>query len=69
MIPSGTYTHFKGGLYEVIGSGTLFATSEPCVLYRPVDSDDDKIYAQSEYRFTERVFVKGVERKRFEKVG
>jgi hypothetical protein len=33
-IPAGTYRHYKGGLYEVIGAATHSETEEPLVVYR-----------------------------------
>jgi hypothetical protein len=33
-IPTGTYRHYKGGLYEVIGAATHSETDEPLVVYR-----------------------------------
>jgi hypothetical protein len=33
-IPAGTYRHYKGTLYEVIGEATHSETEEPLVVYR-----------------------------------
>ncbi len=33
-IPTGTYRHYRGGLYEVIGVATHSETEEPLVVYR-----------------------------------
>jgi hypothetical protein len=33
-IPAGTYRHYKGGLYEVIGAATHSETEESLVVYR-----------------------------------
>jgi hypothetical protein len=33
-IPAGTYQHYKGGLYELIGAATHSETEEPLVVYR-----------------------------------
>jgi hypothetical protein len=33
-IPAGTYRHYKGNLYEVIGAATHSETEEPLVAYR-----------------------------------
>jgi hypothetical protein len=33
-IPAGTYRHYKGGLYEVIGTATHSETDAPLVVYR-----------------------------------
>jgi len=33
-IPAGTYRHYKGNLYEVIGTAKHSETEEPLVVYR-----------------------------------
>ena len=33
-IPAGTYRHYKGGLYELIGAATHSETDEALVVYR-----------------------------------
>ncbi|MES2889340.1 MAG: DUF1653 domain-containing protein [Pseudomonadota bacterium] len=37
--PLGTYRHYKGGLYEVIGVARHSETQEPLVVYRPLAHD------------------------------
>ncbi|WP_374315903.1 DUF1653 domain-containing protein [Microbacterium sp.] len=40
MIPEpGTYRHFKGGLYEVVGVARHSETEEQLVVYRPLSGD------------------------------
>ncbi len=34
VIPNGTYRHYKGGLYEVIGTAIHSETGEEMVVYR-----------------------------------
>ncbi len=38
-IPLGTYRHYKGNLYEVLGVVRHSETLQPMVLYRPVEGD------------------------------
>ena len=38
-IQPGTYRHFKGGLYEVLGSARHSETEEEMVVYRPLSGD------------------------------
>ncbi|NNM51811.1 MAG: DUF1653 domain-containing protein [Pseudomonadales bacterium] len=38
-IKQGTYRHFKGGFYEVLGTVRHSETEEWMVLYRPVSGD------------------------------
>jgi hypothetical protein len=37
-VPVGTYRHYKGGMYSVIGYCKDGETGEVCVLYQPQDS-------------------------------
>lgn len=44
QLKKGTYRHYKGGLYEVLGTARHTETSEPLVIYRQLNSDDDGHY-------------------------
>lgn len=47
MIKSGQiYKHFKGNLYEVIGTGIHTETDERLVFYRNYNSENEMIYAR-----------------------
>lgn len=35
--PAGTYRHFKGGIYALVGVGRHSETEEPHVIYRAAD--------------------------------
>ena len=39
MIPSGTYRHYKGNLYEVTGFAKHSETLEDMVIYKPLNGD------------------------------
>ncbi len=40
-ITPGTYKHYKGGMYEVIGTGRIEATLEECVIYKMLYETED----------------------------
>lgn len=40
-ITPGTYKHYKGGMYEVIGVGRIEATLEECVMYKSLYETED----------------------------
>lgn len=64
-IEPGTYTHFKGGRYEVIGVARDSETEQPTVVYRALR--DGSLWVRSLAMFTELVEVDGVARPRFER--
>jgi hypothetical protein len=33
------YRHYKGGLYEIVATGFLEATEQPCVIYRSLKNN------------------------------
>ncbi|MDB5259366.1 MAG: hypothetical protein JWO73_574 [Candidatus Taylorbacteria bacterium] len=69
-IKLGTYRHYKGNEYEVIGVGRNSETNEPVVVYRAMyDSEEfgsDAIWIRPASMFAENVFVNGKEMPRFE---
>lgn len=64
----GRFRHYKGGEYEVIGVARHSETLEPVVVYRPLDNDSGW-WVRPFDMFTGRLFVDGVERPRFERIG
>ncbi len=63
----GTYEHFKGGVYEVIGFAKHSETLEDMVLYR--HAGEDKLWARPLSMFTESVEVEGKKVPRFRYIG
>ena len=52
MIKSGQiYKHFKGNLYEVIGTGVHTETNERLVFYKSYNSENEIIYARPTVMF------------------
>jgi hypothetical protein len=50
----GTYQHFKGGKYRVIGTATHSETKEPMVIYTPLYNDSG-LWVRPLAMFTEAV--------------
>lgn len=44
-LPLGFYRHFKGKLYEIVGTGVHTETLEPLVIYRPCYKLEDDLPA------------------------
>jgi hypothetical protein len=69
-IQKGTYRHFKGNLYEVIGTAKNSETLEECVVYKALyDSKDfgsGALWVRPLKMFLETVDFDGKEVKRFE---
>ncbi len=66
-LPTGRYTHYKGGRYEVLGVARHSETHEPMVVYRPLYNDTGW-WVRPHAMFFERVLVDGIERPRFERL-
>lgn len=54
QIKPGIYKHYKGNLYEVIGTATHSETKESFVIYRAV-ADGKELWARPEKMFSENV--------------
>ncbi len=67
MINPGTYRHFKGNLYKVIGTATHSETLETLVVYQPLYGEG-KLWVRPLANFMEKVMVEGKEVARFEKI-
>ncbi|MBK8567167.1 MAG: DUF1653 domain-containing protein [Saprospiraceae bacterium] len=63
----GTYRHFKGNLYKVIGTATHSETLETLVIYQPLYGEG-KLWVRPLASFLEKVMVEGKEVGRFEKI-
>lgn len=63
---TGTYQHYKGGIYEVLGVGKQSETMEDLVLYK---GQDGKLWARPKELFNGYALVNGEQIKRFVKIG
>lgn len=70
-VKKGWYRHFKGGVYEVLGSGMHTETEEQVVVYiHKTDENIDGYWARPiEMFFDEKELEDGTKVKRFEYVG
>ena len=69
MIEPGTYRHYKGRLYEVIGQARHSETLEELVVYKATyQPEGQNLWVRPLDMFTGTVRVDGAEIKRFEKV-
>lgn len=59
------YTHYKGGLYEIVATGFLEDTEVPCVVYRSLKKDIT--WVRTAKNFLENIEHNGNNRPRFEK--
>jgi len=62
----GLYRHYKGGLYEVIGTARHSETEESLVVYRPL-YDDSGLWVRPLAMFMEKIQVNGQLVARFER--
>ncbi|MFA6005729.1 MAG: DUF1653 domain-containing protein [Patescibacteria group bacterium] len=65
-IETGFYKHFKGGLYEVVGTAKHSETLEEYVVYKHMD--DGSLWIRPAAMFLETIVRDGKKIKRFEKV-
>ena len=65
--PGGTYQHYKGNVYKVVGVGKMEATQEDVVIYQGVDHGSP-IWVRSLAEFEEEVVWEGKTMSRFEKI-
>lgn len=66
-VEPGTYEHFKGARYEVIGTGRHSETEELLVFYRKL-YDDYSLWARPLTMFNEQVERDGYKGPRFQRV-
>jgi hypothetical protein len=52
-VPDGRYKHFKGGVYEVLGTAIHTETSEICVCYR--DEKSGSVYVRPAANFNDHI--------------
>ena len=65
--PTGLYRHYKGGLYEVIGTARHSESLEPMTVYRALYGAHG-LWVRPAAMFAETIEIDGVMRPRFEKV-
>lgn len=65
--PPGRYRHYKGRLYEVLGTARHSETLESMTLYRALYGQGD-LWVRPAAMFTETVEVGGVRQPRFERL-
>ena len=66
LIPTGTYRHYKGPLYTVLGTARHIETEEWVVVYR-CEYGDRALWVRPLAMFTGTVVHDGVEQPRFRK--
>lgn len=60
------FQHYKGGLYEIVATGFLENTEEPCVVYRSLEKSI--VWVRTAKNFLESVEHNGVTTARFTKL-
>lgn len=68
FVEAGTYRHFKGQLYEVVGVGLDADTTRPVVVYTPLYESDTPFWVRRYEDFIAYVKVDGRSVARFTKV-
>ncbi|MES2133641.1 MAG: DUF1653 domain-containing protein [Bacteroidota bacterium] len=68
-LEKGLYKHYKGKLYEVIGTARHSETLEELVVYKATyQQEGENLWVRPLSMFTEMLIVEGAEVKRFEKI-
>ena len=65
--PPGTYRHYKGGMYEVVGTVRHSESLEPMTLYRALYGEQG-LWVRPAAMFGEEVVIDGKRQPRFERV-
>jgi hypothetical protein len=65
--PLGQYRHYKGGLYEVVGTVRHSETLEPMTLYRALYGEQG-LWVRPAAMFNEQIVFQGKAQARFEKL-
>ena len=64
--PTGLYRHYKGGMYEVIGTARHSETLEPMTVYRALYGAHG-LWVRPATMFTEQVVIDGMLQPRFQR--
>ena len=65
--PPGTYRHYKGGMYEVVGTVRHSESLEPMTLYHALYGEQG-LWVRPAAMFEEEVVIDGKRQPRFERV-
>ena len=65
--PPGHYRHYKGMLYDVVGSARHSESLEPMTLYRALYGEQG-LWVRPAAMFNEQVVIDGISQQRFTKV-
>lgn len=65
--PPGRYRHYKGGLYEVLGTARHSETLEPMTVYRALYGEQG-LWVRPATMFDEEVTVDGLRQRRFTRI-
>lgn len=60
------YQHYKGGKYEIVATGFLENSEEPCVVYRSIEKNI--VWVRTAKNFLEKVEHNGKVRPRFKPI-
>lgn len=67
-IEAGTYQHYKGNKYEVIGIALDSENVQPLVIYKPLYESKVALWARPYDMFVSTVLIDGAEIARFKKI-
>ena len=67
VTPPGRYRHYKGGLYEVMGTVHHSETREPMTLYRALYGEQG-LWVRPAAMFGEDLIIDGVSQRRFTRI-
>jgi hypothetical protein len=67
ITPPGRYRHYKGGMYDVVGTVRHSETCEPMTLYRALYGENG-LWVRPAAMFLETVVIEGVTEPRFARV-
>jgi hypothetical protein len=68
-LQSGLYRHYKGNIYEVLGTARHSETLEVLVVYRrKAENEGEDLWVRPLKMFTEKLLINGAEISRFQKL-
>ena len=67
-IETGTYQHYKGNKYEVIGIALDSENVQPLVIYKPLYESKVSLWARPYDMFMSTVLINGIDTARFKKI-